>query len=78
MKNFLSKWEPTDIMVGMLTLTICLSFISIVSLQWFRQEPMPPESTTLLAHASDAIIAIISVFVGSKFNVLNKRSDKQE
>ena len=60
------KWQPIDIIVLILTTSICLMLVIVILGAVIRGEPLTPEGAKIMENLNLAIIAIISFYVGNK------------
>ena len=60
------KWHPIDIVILILTASICLMLIITIIGASIRGEPLTPEGLKLMEKLTIAIIAIISFYVGNQ------------
>ena len=70
------KWEPADIIVLILTGLVCVSILIGQVRPLFTDVPLGIDAAKFIAHADGAIIAILSMYIGSKINNKNKKTDE--
>jgi len=67
------KLKPIDIVIIIITSTVCLSLLLILINPFPREIPLDDESKKVLGHLMSGLVSIISVYVGMQLN--NKRKN---
>ena len=71
-----AKWEPADIIALILACLISFSILFGQVRPLITDVPLAVEAAKFIAHADGAIIAILSMYIGSKINNKNKKTDE--
>ena len=71
-----AKWEPADIIVLILACLVSTSILFGQIRPLFTDVPLSLDAAKFIAHADGAIIAILSMYIGSKINNKNKKKDE--
>lgn len=62
----MKNWQPHDIIILILTVTISILLMIVIIKPFITNNVMQPDSAKLLSAIITSIIAIISIYVGSK------------
>ena len=66
------KWQPVDIIVLILACLICVSILFSQIRPMITDIPLAVEAAKFISHADGAIIAILSMYIGSKVGKLKE------
>lgn len=62
------KWQPVDLVIGILTVTLSAMFIVGVVAEFYELQPMNEQEGERFVGLVGAVISIISMYVGAKLN----------
>ena len=72
------SWEPADIIALILTFLISFSILFGQVRPLLTDVPLAADAAKFISHADGAIIAILSMYIGSKLNEKNKNKTTGE
>lgn len=70
----MKKWEPYDIIVFIITIVIGFVLVFREVRGMITDHEMSPEAAKFIAHATGGLIAVVSLYIGSK---LGNKKEKE-